>query len=136
MNLGRLFWNWDPWREFGALSGRDRRWGQRPTYPPVNVYEASDAYGLEVEVPGVDPEKLDVTVEGDLVTVSGERVGGGSEAGAHRQERPVGRFSRMLRMPARLEAESVEAHYVDGVLTVKLPKAPEAKARRISVKGN
>ncbi len=127
MTLRNLLWNWDPWR------GHRGSYGQ--SYPPINVYESTDAYGIEVRVPGVDPEKLDVKVEGDLVAVSGERTRDGEDEGSHRQERPLGSFSRMLRLPARLDAEAVEAHYVDGVLALKLPKAPEAKARKINVRG-
>jgi HSP20 family protein len=132
-------WNWDPWRELGRLGrglGHFGRGRHRHAYPPVNVYEADDAYGLEVEVPGVAPEDLEFTVEGDLITVSGQKKVEGGEGTFHRHERPHGRFSRSLRLPAALDAEKVEAHYQDGVLMAKLPKAAEAKARKVAVKTN
>ncbi len=134
MNFGRLFWNWEPWRELEAPSWRSRHWEQARSCPPINVSESEDGYGLEIEVPGADREKLEVTVEGDLVTVKGEYDHSGEESGMRRQERPTGNFSRMLRFPVKLDAEAVQAHYVDGVLTVKLPKAPEAKPHKIDVK--
>jgi HSP20 family protein len=130
-------WDWDPWRELDQLSrdlvGRPGRYRRGGTYPPVNAYESSEAYGLEIEVPGVDPEKLELSVDGDTVSVSGETVAAEVEGGFHRRERRVGSFSRSLRLPERLDAEKVDAQYRDGVLIVKLPKAPEARARKIAV---
>jgi HSP20 family protein len=138
MALRDWAWNWDPWREAGRLSsllgGGLRLAGHRRAYPPVNVYESADAYGLEVELPGVDPAKLELTVEGDLVTVSGQRPAGKAEGSFHRRERFGGGFSRTLRLPTALEAAGVEAHYRDGILSARLPKAVQARARKIAVR--
>ncbi len=130
-------WSWDPWRDLrglgravenlAGLASRGR------VYPPLNVYESADAYGLEAEIPGVGPEDLELTVEGDLVTISGEKKTEAGEAGFHRRERARGKFSRSLRLPAALDAEKVEAHYNDGILTARLPKAPQSRARKIAV---
>jgi len=131
-------WDWDPWRDLDRLSrdlvGRPGRYRRGGAYPPVNIYESSEAYGLEIEVPGVDPEKLEISVEGDTVNVSGQALPAEVEAGFHRRERRAGSFSRSLRLPERLNAEKVEAEYRDGLLVLRVAKAPEARARKIAVK--
>lgn len=130
-----LGWDWDPWRALRSIEGDLRGWRSATAFPAVNVYESPEAYGLEAELPGVAAQDLELTVEGDVVTISGARKGEELKGAAyHRQERPVGRFARSLRLPARLDAEHVEAHYENGVLTARIAKAPEARARRIAVK--
>jgi HSP20 family protein len=133
MALIDWMWAWDPWRESGGEPGRGPG-GSGSEYPPVNVYESAEAYGLEVEVPGVEAADLDLTVEGNVVTVSGVHKGPEGDDAFHRRERPLGRFSRSLRLGSPLDAARVEAVYQDGVLTARLAKAPEAKARKIAVK--
>jgi len=137
MALINRFWGWDPWRELETFSrGMDRWTGRRSgaSFPAINVYESEDGYGLEIEVPGVKPEDLELTVQGDLVTVSGSRGEAEGPENYHRRERRSGKFSRSLRLPAALDSGKVEAHYHDGILSAKLPKAPEARARKVSVK--
>lgn len=126
----RWGWGWDPWREFRDLLAGDG--GARR--PAANVYESGDAYGLEFEVPGVAPEDLELTVEGDTVTLGGTRKSEGDGGTYHRRERPTGRFGRSIRLPSRLDAGKTEAHYADGVLLVRVVKAAEARARKIAVK--
>ena len=129
--------DWDPWRGLDKLN---RVLGSPLTrhrhYPPINVYWSTDAYGLEMEVPGVEPQDLELTVKGNVVTVTGLKKAEGREGSFHRRERPAGRFSRSVRLPAKLDPSKVEAHYQDGVLVVRLVKAPEAQARRIAVKAD
>jgi len=129
-------WNWawdlDPWSELREAT-RPLGWARRG-FPAVNVYESGEAYGLEAEVPGVAPEDLDLTVEGNVLTISGTRKPDEFKGAFHRRELVTGRFSRSLSFPVALDSEHVEAQCVDGVLTARIAKAPEARARKIAVK--
>jgi HSP20 family protein len=129
-------WGWDPWRDLEAFSRTLDRWSgeRRSSYPPVNVYESPEAYALEVEVPGVRPEDLEFTVHGDVVTISSAGREQEDATGSHRRERARGSFSRSLQLPVALDSEKIEANYHDGILSVKLPKAAEARPRKITVK--
>jgi len=118
-------------RVFDAVSGfSTRSW----VYPPINVSETNDALVVRAELPGVDPKSLDVTVENDTLTVSGERrQHEESEASYHRRERSWGTFRRSFSFPKRVESTQVSARYVNGILTVELPKAADARPRQIAV---
>ena len=136
MVLINRFWGWDPWRDLEAFSRSLDRWSGkgRISYPPVNVYESPEAYALEVAVPGVRPEDLEFTVHGDVVTISSTGREQEEATGSYRGELAHGSFSRSLRLPVELDAEEIEANYHDGILSVKLPKAAEARPRKITVK--
>lgn len=133
---------WDPLldleREFRRLfasvgfmaAGRLAR-----TYPPLGLYESPDAYFVTVELPGEEPEGLDLSIEGETLTLRGDRQPpeGVAEDRYRRRERPFGRWSRSLTLPRRIDTEAVTASFSRGVLTVRLPKAAEQKPRQISV---
>lgn len=105
--------------------------------PALDVEETDDVFTLHVELPGVDPEEVEITLEESVLTISGERrfYNENEEAnGFRRIERRFGRFHRAVRLPDRVDGERVEATYRDGLLTISVPKAEEAKPRRISVK--
>jgi HSP20 family protein len=105
-------------------------------FPLVNVTEDHDNYFVRAELPGVKGEHLDLTVIGDSLTISGERMIPSENEGAkyHRRERQAGKFSRILTLPGQVASEKVEASCADGVLTVLLPKPASAKPTEISVK--
>jgi HSP20 family protein len=106
-------------------------------YPAVNVWEEADAYHVEAELPGLRLEDLQVVVSHRTqVTISGEHKSSAGEAAWHRRERPVGKFERVLNFPAPLDADKVSAKLENGVLQLTLPKAEEAKPRKITVKGS
>ena len=102
--------------------------------PAINVWEQDDALKVEMELPGVKSEQLDISVAGGELSV---KVNAPEEAGDgvtyHRRERPVGSFSRLVRLPIAVNADRVEADLHDGVLTITLPKAESAKPRKINV---
>lgn len=105
-------------------------------FPPMNVTQDGDRYFVRAELPGIDPKDLTIAVERNKLSVSGKReiVPEGDGVSYHRRERAGGSFSRSLTLPDDLNAETVEASYKDGVLTVALPKAETVKAREIKVK--
>ena len=104
--------------------------------PAVNVWEKDDALMVEMEVPGIKGDEVDVSVAGGELSIRITRPDT-AEKGVkyHRRERPVGSFSRVVRLPVEVDAERVEAELHDGVLTVTCPKAENAKPRKINVVG-
>jgi HSP20 family protein len=143
-----------PWRPFRELpSFRDEFdrlfedfWGRWPHWPllaperewspALDVSETKDKMLVKVELPGVDPKDIDLSVEGDLLTIKGERKQEKEEKEEdfHRIERFYGAFSRTLRLPASAEYDKVSASYKDGILKLTIPKKEEAKAKKIQIK--
>jgi len=105
--------------------------------PPVNVWEDADKLYVEMELPGLKLEDLQIEIaEGNVLTIQGERKAPeAAKAVWHRQERGFGKFARALELPYPVETEKVEAKFESGVLFVTLPRAEAAKPRRIPVKG-
>lgn len=104
-------------------------------YPPVCIWEDGERFVLEAEVPGLKMENLDVEVLGNEVTIKGKRVReAGENVTYHRQERGAGEFSRTIALSADIDPNRVEASMRDGVLSILLPKAEAAKAKKITVK--
>ena len=107
----------------------------RGTFPPINVYDHGDRSVLVAEVPGIEPDKLGLTVLDDTVTLTGERAPEDEGASqVFRRERPVGEFSRTITLPDSVNPDTVMAEYRDGVLRVTMEKAEEVKARQIPIK--
>lgn len=143
---------WDPYRELERLRAEmdrifesaapARTWtlGFLPgtsarQYPRVNIAEGQDGYVVEALAPGVDPATLDLSVKENVLTISGEKKApeGVRPEAFHRSERSAGRFVRAVELPADLDPEKVKAAYADGILRVTLPKAEQAKPRRIEI---
>lgn len=112
----------------GAAAGRG-------AFPPVNLYETSGGYVLTAELPGIPPADIHVSLEGATVTIDGERrdADAGEGVAVHRRERATGRFRRAFELPNTIEGDKVEAFHRNGVLMLRLPKAPEHQPRRIAV---
>jgi len=129
------------WREFNQVQDEFAKWfGPSATHsadPAMNVWEDENAVFAEVDLPGIDPAKLDITVtEGNQLTVQGERIAPTIDGVSWiRQERPHGKFVRAVSLPTLVNAEHVEAKYESGVLRLTLPKHEAAKPRKITVKG-
>lgn len=104
--------------------------------PRMDVAEGKNDVVVTVELPGVSKEDVNISLEKDLLTISGERKGSAHAGDAKRitSERPSGKFSRTVRLPYEIEASVVGAVMADGLLTVTLPKAESAKPREIAVK--
>lgn len=109
-----------------------------PAFPPVNVWEDEEGFYLEAELPGMTREQLHISVtHRNHLTIQGELPVAEVEKGRyHRRERGFGRFQRTMKLPAAVDAERVEAKLENGLLQLTLPKAEEAKPRKIAVKAN
>ncbi len=141
MNITRF----EPWsfvdllhRDLDRLAGRPRSAADSPVtdwVPAVDVLEEKDRFVLRADVPGVTPENIDVSMDGGVLTVSGERHAEerSEDAGVQRIERASGRFFRRFTLPETADAEGITARSKDGILEVSIPKMPEVQARRISV---
>jgi HSP20 family protein len=103
--------------------------------PAANVWEQGDALLVELEVPGVKNDQVDISVSGGELSIKIERPEIAQEGVTyHRRERPVGSFTRVLQLPVEVDANRVEAALHDGVLTITLPKLTTTVAKRIEVK--
>ena len=128
----------DPFRELdrmteqllGAQSGTARA----PRFMPMDLYRSGDHYVLHADLPGVDPGSIDVNVENNTMTIRAERSGR-SEEGVQwiGSERPIGTFQRQLALGDGIASDHIAATYENGVLTVTIPVAERAKARRVEV---
>ncbi|GIG55266.1 Hsp20/alpha crystallin family protein [Demequina activiva] len=103
--------------------------------PALDVEENEDGFTLHVELPGIAPEQVDVSIEDSVLTIAGQRefYADANAEGFKRIERRFGRFHRAVRLPDRVNADGIEATYKDGLLTIAVPKAEEAKPRRIQI---
>ena len=107
----------------------------RGTFPAINIYNQGEKAVLIAEIPGVDPNKLELTVLGDTVTIKGERVDECQENDhVYRKERICGQFSRTLTLPDAVNPDTVKAVYNNGILKVSLEKADAVKAKKIKIK--
>lgn len=111
--------------------------GNRNTYPPVTLWQGEDSLALTAELPGVDPDSLAIEVHGTRLTLSGERkapeVAEEQKTVWHRRERGFGRFTRVLELPYRVDADQVEARLRDGILEIELHRPEADKRRRIAI---
>lgn len=110
----------------------------RAWVPAIDLYEKKDAYVLRAELPGVDRSNIDISFEKNVLTISGTKSteirGTDEELRVYAAERVSGSFSRSLRMPEYIDGDSIAAEFKDGLLTVTVPKAAVAQARKIEVK--
>lgn len=107
----------------------------RPWAPSVDIYETENELVLKADLPDVDLKDIDVRVENQTLSVSGERKFEKDETakGYHRMERNYGRFTRSFAVPSSFDTEKIAADYKNGVLSVSLPKKEAAKPRQVKV---
>ena len=114
--------------------------GQRFFVPSLDVVERSDAYLISAELPGVDPATVDISFENNTLTLRGTKQPSlkreeNEELRVYTAERLSGEFERAVRLPEYVEGDKIEASYTQGVLTITVPKAQAARARKIEIKG-
>ncbi len=119
---------------FQPLSELSR--GSVGVYQPIDLYETDDAVVLQMAVPGVRTEDLDISIEGRQVTIRGALREDDADGRRYWLRGMLrGDFSRTVTVPSGIDADAIEASVEQGVLTLKMPKAPEAMARKIAVNG-
>ncbi len=128
-----MLMRFDPFSDVDRLTRQV--WGTgRSTYMPADAYRSGDRFYVHIDMPGIDPDSIDVTVEKNTLTVAAERKW---EPGAEDQillnERPTGTFSRQFFLGDSLDTDAIDAGYDHGVLTLSIPVAETAKARKVAV---
>jgi HSP20 family protein len=143
-----------PWSPFRELEEMERRfdevfgrsfppsiWRRLPMEqmawaPAVDVFEKGDKLVVKAEVPGMKEDDIHVSVEGDMLTIRGEKKTESEvkDEDYYRCERSYGSFFRSVALPSTVDASKIEADYEDGVLEVTLPKKPEVKPKKVAVK--
>jgi HSP20 family protein len=110
--------------------------GAAGVLPAINLYENAEGLVLTAELPGMKLEELELSLDGQRLTLGGERriaQPEGERTSFHRRERRPGKFRRTIELPREVDAEKIQASYRDGVLTVRLPRAASTAPRRIEV---
>ena len=124
----------DPFRELDRLT--QQFFGvhgtqSRPAVMPMDAFRDGEQFVVRFDLPGVSPDSIDLDVERNVLTVKAERTGDGAELQV--AERPKGVFSRQLFLGDTLDTDHIEATYDQGVLTLRIPVAAQAKSRKIAV---
>jgi len=134
---------WDPFRDVKAVEDdldklMGRAYARNTWVPALDVRESDDRFELTLDLPGIEPEDVNVSYEDGMLTVTGKRGFAEGTKGEtwHRIERSFGTFARSVRLPRTADAEKIEAAFDKGVLTIAVPKAEAAKPRTIEVKAS
>jgi HSP20 family protein len=124
-----------PWRLLDELFGGEVARAGRGFAPAVDVSESADEYVVTVELPGAKPEDVSVELHEGVLNIRGEKRSERDEHKEHSRyvERVFGSFSRSFSLPQNANGEKVQASFVDGVLTLRIPKREEAKPRTIAI---
>ena len=143
-----------PWNPFTEVDEMERRmseiferpflpsiWRRLPIEqmtwaPAIDVFEKGDKFVVKAEVPGMKEDDIHVSVEGDVLTIKGEKKTEleVKEEDYYRSERSYGSFFRSIALPSTVDASKIEADYDNGVLEVSIPKKPEVKPKKIAIK--
>lgn len=145
--------SWDPFRDLLTIQDRMNKLFESVLTGPVplesevesvgvwrpvaEVLDTPDSLEISCEVPGLERDKIDLKIDGQVLVVQGERqrAAGTAEWTYHRLDRAYGRFLRRFELPAGLDYDRVKANLEDGVLRISLPKLPEARPRTIALDG-
>jgi HSP20 family protein len=136
MEVETMLMRTDPFRELDRLTQQVLGTNgtlARPSVMPMDAWREGDTFHVEFDLPGVNPDSIDLDVERNVVTVKAERPQRASDAELIAAERPRGVFSRQLILGDNLDTEHIAASYDSGVLTLKIPVAEKAKPRKISI---
>ena len=123
----------DPFRDFDRLAQQVLGTAARPAVMPMDAWRDGDKFIVEFDLPGVDPDSLNLDVERNVLTVHAKRPDLNAEREMVSAERPRGVFSRQLFLGETLDTHAIEASYSGGVLRLTIPVAEKAKPRRIQI---
>jgi len=124
----------DPFRDLDRLAQAAFGTPARPAAMPIDAYRHDDQFVVELDLPGVDADSIELTVEKNVLTVHAERRRPSDEnVELVVGERPFGTFSRQLFLGESLDSDRIEATYADGVLSLRVPVAEKAKPRRVPI---
>lgn len=125
---------YDPFREMERLLNASVRQAPSSLAMPLDLYREGDAFIAQIDLPGVDPASIDIDVEDRTLTIRAERRSvSGEDLEWLTHERPTGTFARQIGLGLGVASDKIEATYADGVLTLTIPVAEEAKPRKIQV---
>jgi HSP20 family protein len=140
MEVDTMLMRSDPFRELDRLITQQVLGTNgtlaRPAVMPMDAWREGDTFVVEFDLPGVDPDSIELDVERNVVTVKAERPPRANDAELIAAERPRGVFSRQLVLGDNLNTEHIAASYDAGVLTLRIPVAEQAKPRKISITSN
>jgi HSP20 family protein len=139
MEVETMLMRTDPFRELDRLTQQVLGTNgtlARPSVMPMDAWRDGDTLHVEFDLPGVDPDSIDVDVERNVVTVKAERAARASDAELIAAERPRGVFNRQLILGDNLDTQHITASYDSGVLSLAVPVAEQAKPRKISITSN
>jgi HSP20 family protein len=128
-----LLRNTDPFRDFDRLTQQLLGSTNRPAVMPMDAWREGESFVIELDVPGVSPETIDIDVERNVLTVRAERVPRNGDWEMLASERAKGAFSRQLVLGDNLDLDRIEADYDAGVLRLVVPVAEKAKPRKIQI---
>jgi HSP20 family protein len=123
----------DPFRDLDRLTETVFGTSARPAVMPMDAYRSGDTFVVRLDMPGIDPDTLDLTVERNVLTVHAERKRPDEDAERIAAECTYGVFSRQLFLGDSLDVDQLRAEYNDGVLALRIPVAEQAKPRRIEI---
>lgn len=139
-SVERLRQELDRWLEVAwsqgerAIDSLGLRGGERDWCPPIDIRETAESVLVDVELPGVHPTAVDVTLAGHMLTITAPIDVGPETGEVRRQERPRGRFKRSIPLPVSVDPDQVEAESKHGVLQVRIGKTENAKEKRVPVR--
>lgn len=142
--IARRFGEWDPFERMRELMQWDpfqelpRRWlgGEESYTPTFDVREEKDSFIFKADLPGIKEEDIDISITGNRLTVSGKREEENVEEreSYYCRERSFGSFSRTFTLPDSVDADQIQANMREGVLSLRVPKSPEAQPKKIALK--
>ena len=128
-----MLMRFDPFRELDRLARSGLVDGNRSPVVPIDAYRHGDRLVVHFDLPGIDPDRIDLTVQKNVLKVTAERSWSREGQDVLVSERPQGTFSRQLFLGDALDADHIEASYAQGVLTVSVPVAEQAKPRKVEI---
>jgi HSP20 family protein len=140
--LGRFGGGLSPWTDLERMENEMNRMLSRYAYPSssdfpaFNIWGAPDQAVVTTEIPGIEPESIDISVAGSTLTVRGSREQEAAREGEsyHRRERWYGKFSKTIELPFTIQADKVEARFAKGILSITLPRSEAEKPKKVMVK--